>query len=631
MLIFLALFFFFLWWLIFFAHDKEKSLRQTFLKTFLSVFVFCVLTTELLSFFRILDTFGTVSFWFAADLALLWYLRGKIKSVGQEFFLDLAKKIRTIPKFFTLSAVFIYLTVLILALAFPPNTYDSLTYHLSRVAHWIQNRTVEFYPTAILRQLYQPPLSEYAILHLHLLSGNDYFANLVQWTSLVGCGVVVSLILAELGGSLRTQFFGVFLTATLPGAIVQGSSTQNDLVTSLFVLSFFYFWVRAVRSNSWKFFVWTGIALGLAVLTKSTAYLFCFPIGLFFTVVHFLTLRKTDERKRFVGQVGAVLLIALVLNFGHYARNFALFGAPITTGDDEVRNKNVNVKIILANLARNYAVNLGSKSDALKNAIESGMKQVFGDELKNPDSTWLDNDFAVNFSTHEDLAGNFVHILLITIALFSIFLVRGEEKKYIYGIAFTIILGFLLISAVLKWQIWTARLQLPLFMLGCVLVAIVVGKIKLRAEIPLALLCLTVAWSFIFHAEPRRILSEKNELVIFSQSRRQKYFRNLPDAENFFVEAIEVIKKENPALKAVGLHIEYNDFEYPVWFLLKRDFRANPKIYHVGVSNVSAKLAANRPLPEIILSTKEGNIIENVAYREIWKKDVFRVLQRNDF
>jgi hypothetical protein len=631
MLIVLVPIFFFLFWLILFERDKEKSLRRTFLKTYLFVFLFCTVITEILSLFRFLDSFSIAFLWLAADLAFLLYLRNKVKSVGQNFFRDFGKKLSSAPKFFIFSAGFVYLTVLFIALASPPNTYDSLTYHLSRVAHWIQNGTVEFYPTAILRQLYQPPLAEYAILHLHLLSGNDMCANLVQWASLVGCGAAVSLILAEFGGSLRTQFFGILLTATLPGAIVQGSSTQNDLVASLFISSFFYFWLRAVRLNSWKPFIWTGVALGLAVFTKSTAYLYCFPVGLFFSVVHFLTLKNTDEKKRFVGQVALVLSIALMINAGHYARNFALFGAPVTTGDDEVRNENVNVKIILANLARNYAVNLGSKSDTLKNAIESGMKRIFGDELKNPDSTWLDNEFAVNFSTHEDLAGNFVHILLITIALFLIFRIRAEEKKYVYGVVFTIVSGFLLFSALLKWQIWSARLQLPLFVLGCILVAFVVGKIRLRTEMPLAVLCLAVAWLFIFYAEPRRILGENNELVLTSQSRRQKFFRNLPDAEILFVEAVEVIRRQSPVPTEIGLHIEYNDFEYPVWFLLKSDFRAAPKIYHVGVSNVSSRLAVNHHLPELIFSTKEGNIIENTAYIEIWKKDVFRVLKKTSF
>lgn len=38
-----------------------------------------------------------------------------------------------------------------------PNQWDSMVYHLSRVDHWIQNGSVGFYPSHIVRQLYNPP------------------------------------------------------------------------------------------------------------------------------------------------------------------------------------------------------------------------------------------------------------------------------------------------------------------------------------------------------------------------------------------------------------------------------------------------------------------------------------------
>ena len=43
------------------------------------------------------------------------------------------------------------------AIVAPPNTYDSMTYHLPRVMHWIQHQSVGHYPTHIPRQLHFPP------------------------------------------------------------------------------------------------------------------------------------------------------------------------------------------------------------------------------------------------------------------------------------------------------------------------------------------------------------------------------------------------------------------------------------------------------------------------------------------
>jgi hypothetical protein len=53
---------------------------------------------------------------------------------------------------------------LIVALWAPPNNWDSMTYQMARVAEWYDHRSVAFYPTAIDRQLWQPPLAEYLIL-----------------------------------------------------------------------------------------------------------------------------------------------------------------------------------------------------------------------------------------------------------------------------------------------------------------------------------------------------------------------------------------------------------------------------------------------------------------------------------
>src|SRR5438067_75755 len=72
-----------------------------------------------------------------------------------------------------------------------PNTYDAMAYHLARMAHWSQDRSVAFYPTSITHQLFYPPWAEYAALHLTQLGSDVRLANLVQWPSLLGCALGV--------------------------------------------------------------------------------------------------------------------------------------------------------------------------------------------------------------------------------------------------------------------------------------------------------------------------------------------------------------------------------------------------------------------------------------------------------
>ncbi|MCJ7708216.1 MAG: hypothetical protein MUO38_11435, partial [Anaerolineales bacterium] len=86
----------------------------------------------------------------------------------------------------------IVLVLLGVAVVSPPNNTDSLLYHLSRVAHWAQNRGLGHYPTAYEHQLWMPPWAEMAILNLRVLWGSDAPANLVQWSSMVGSLIGVS-------------------------------------------------------------------------------------------------------------------------------------------------------------------------------------------------------------------------------------------------------------------------------------------------------------------------------------------------------------------------------------------------------------------------------------------------------
>ena len=110
----------------------------------------------------------------------------------------------TLFRFFIIA---ILILTLLTALIYPPNTPDSLSYHMSKVMHWIQNGNVEFYSTSITRQLYLSPFSEFVILHLQLLTNGDHLANLVQWFSMIGCMIAVSLVTKEFGGNNKSQLF----------------------------------------------------------------------------------------------------------------------------------------------------------------------------------------------------------------------------------------------------------------------------------------------------------------------------------------------------------------------------------------------------------------------------------------
>jgi hypothetical protein len=118
----------------------------------------------------------------------------------------------------------------------PPNTFDSLTYHMSRVAHWAQNRSVGSYPTGIPRQAFMSPGAEVAVLQVYVLGQSDRLVNFVNWFAMAASLVVVSHIAKRMGAGPTGQWFGAVFAAALPMGIAQASSTMTDYVLAYWML-----------------------------------------------------------------------------------------------------------------------------------------------------------------------------------------------------------------------------------------------------------------------------------------------------------------------------------------------------------------------------------------------------------
>jgi hypothetical protein len=171
----------------------------------------------------------------------------------------------------------------VIAIVSPPNNWDSMIYHMSRVMHWLQQEGVDHFPTNILPQIELNPWAEFAILQFQALSGGDYLANLVQWFSMAGCIIGVSLIASLFAATARGQLLSGLIAATIPMGILQSSSTQNDLVVSFWLVCFIVFGIMSARERSLAWIVLMSLSLGLAVLTKGTAYIFSAPFFWFFS------------------------------------------------------------------------------------------------------------------------------------------------------------------------------------------------------------------------------------------------------------------------------------------------------------------------------------------------------------
>lgn len=615
------------------AHSRRRHIRRSFVRATVIFFTFIAVSTEALSAFSLLTPNVVIGLWLAADLAIFGYLfysfRGQLSDA-----LLVYKKLRQRAEGWSAAAshklfitiLFIVYSVVFLAAFTVPTTSDSMTYHMARVAHWVQNANVAFYPTPILRQLYQNPLAEYAILHLQLLSGNDHFANLVQFGCFIGCAIAASLIAKEFKLGRTMQLLAAVICATTPMAMLQGSSTQNDLVVSLFTILFLYFAIRAVRLHHRSEIVFAGLSLGLALLSKGTAIPYCLPIGVFVFGWTFIVNFSKERVVKLAGSVAIAILLAAALNAGHYIRNWQLFGTPVSSGDDIVANKNITLPMIGSNLVRNYALHLGSLSDSSTKSFEALVRSTLGTELNNPDSTYLGHEFYIPQALHEDSVGNMLQIILLTVACLAAFACARTERRTVLTTAVSIIGGFVIYCVVLRWQPWASRLQLPLFMLGSPLIAWFVSRYKTRGAVAVAILSFAASVSPLFWGKPSFLMPYQDRWMA------NRFFTQNPDIGASFAAAAFFLERTDAREVGLNLSVDYSknyelrDWEYPFWVMVRNSSGEQPQFRHVGVTNVSGALADGRRPPEWVISMTDESVFDGVEYTEVFNNRPIRIL-----
>jgi hypothetical protein len=129
-------------------------------------------------------------------------------------------------------AVLVLLTGLVAVFAGPTES-DSISYHLPRVIHWAQDRSVAPFATPNSRQIWAPPWTEYVALNLLVLLKGDRLVNLVQWFAAIAALIVVSRIAALAGLHREGQIASALVAATIPMLIDEASTLMTDGLSGL--------------------------------------------------------------------------------------------------------------------------------------------------------------------------------------------------------------------------------------------------------------------------------------------------------------------------------------------------------------------------------------------------------------
>ncbi|HEX2906493.1 MAG TPA: hypothetical protein VHO69_06505 [Phototrophicaceae bacterium] len=392
------------------------------------------------------------------------------------------------------------ITVGIVALVAPPNTYDVLTYHLPRVFYWAQFHSLAPYPAQVIRQAYQPPLAEFLILHTYLLAGTDQWANLDQWLAWVAGGIGVSWITAQLGGRPAVQWFSLIIALTTPSLILQASSAKNDLMAALWVICLVSLVIAALRKSAVTRLETglMGAAAGLAILTKGTGYIYVFP------PLVWLALALIWRRPRFIPRcqdiwqslqiMYGIGLVILAVNAGHYGRNFQTFGTILTPDSPLYNTELLTPASAVSGSVRNLVLNLYFP-DSLDStlAIRPWLNQRIGElhqwlglAADDPRTTYpyagypgVPAPWEQVF--YEDVSGNLFQVFFILIALGSMPFMPGLRRRWkLIGYIGVVISQWLLLGWLLKWQIWGTRLQATWFFMIAPVVGLVFAQWRKR-------------------------------------------------------------------------------------------------------------------------------------------------------
>lgn len=602
--------------------NYNPNFKTIAIKSILLFSTSIVCITELGSLFYQLNYRFFVTNWLVFSLLNLVFIFLK-KEKLKHLKLILTERIRVFytelsnyQKIIYLLVTVIFISIFIQGIVYPPNNWDSLTYHMARIPSWISHQSIEHFPTSIFRQLYQPPFSEIVIMHLNVLSGSDYFSNSVQFIYLFFSILLIVSILKLLGIPNKFKLIAIVLTITIPEIILQASSTQNDIVVSFFILSTIYFAIKSIKEINIKNQLYLGLSIGIGLLTKGTAYIFLAPILMIFAIGILSKIYITKDKKYLVYPILAIL-ITISLNSGHYTRNYKLSNNILGIDKSEsmmYSNQNMSPMLLVSNLIKNVGLHTGPYPiNYLSDKVIFKLHSFMGVNINNPDTNIAGMHYtgSPDVPNHEDSASNPFHFILLLLSFIFISYNFLKTKKAgiitIYILMF--ILQVVLFSFYLKWQPWNTRLHVPLFLIAIPIIIYAANKshIFLKTQQIIIPILIIYAFGLILFNKSRPILSnEYTSPIKLTDNRFKKYFTNRPELYNEYKFVLDNIYKINA--KNIGLILGTDDWEYP---LFTTSYIENINPIHLKVTNISKKIPIKINTIDCIVSTTTNSTFIN--------------------
>jgi len=420
-----------------------------------------------------------------------------------------------------------------------------------------------------------PPWSEYVLLNLSILTWGDQLVNLAQWLAMIGCILGVSRLVSRFGVSLGGQLSSAVFITSLPMAILQSSSTQNDLITAFWMVVLANLVMATIRAEhlGWYEGVLLGAVCGLGVLTKGTFLAFCLPL---LAWLGWDSLKKRKSRDLLKVAI-IILVLTLALNFPFWARNHRTYESFLGPKVYVRRQAGMYIdpRLVISNAIKNVVFHIATPSDRINAFVLDGFQRIHNVLGVPIDATTLRADkepfSIVGFSNHEDISGNPLHFFLLILLIVVVAPRTSASADSSHRAMYLVWIGsYIVFSFLYPWQPWGSRLQLPWFILGGVIFSLSLETIqswKLSVGLCGLLLLSATPWLFLNKTRPLISYQPITRIAsILQASDEEKLFANSPDLRIRYSRAIDSVLKLN--CEQVGIKIDSSDREYFLWDLI---------------------------------------------------------------
>ena len=586
---------------------KEKDRVERYIEAVAIWMLYCFLSTEIMSVFRVIGSASLRICWLGFDIILVSCFL--LLSWKHEKRFWMWGKGSVLKKF---SLGIFMLVMLGLALKTMPYNWDSMTYHMPRVFHWLQNGSVAHYATNIGRQVASPVLGAYVNLHVYALAGgNDLFVNLLQSVSYLSSGILVYAIAGKIGCSTKYCLIAGMLFYSMPIAFAESFTTQVDNFACFWMLCFVYLLLGFLNMGekieiSYRT-TWRSVILSLSV---AFGYLTKPSIG-FGMLIMLLWLLITVIRRRdkmfplAIYFVLAGVVIACIV-IPEFLRNLETYHALASAGTGQRQLiGSGHWRYVTVNFVKNFTYNMPTvwifDSTNLIWKYVLRFSRFLGVDIDDPVISEDGREFQVrdpqNYGNSTAVNPVLTWLLVGCIILFVFYNCRKKWKDIKNQYFVMACISFLCFCAVLRWEPFVSRYMISYFAVLCPALA---GQMELffdnsairkskieRSVVPIIcfLCCTEMLGMFYYHGK-----------IAFEQSKSNGYFVTRRELTESYGKLADML--EQRGYSNIGLVTGGDSYEYPIIAMIENYGR----IEHVNVENETGKYEDLGFIPDIIIA-----------------------------